>query len=82
MTNLVIKLYNKLNIRFSEINNKYLFFSSRCVTIGICKILRKISNNAYVLEIPEDLGRLSIFNIVGQYKYEEGSTSGSETTID
>ena len=33
MTNLVIKLYNKFNIMFLEINNKYLFFSSRCVTM-------------------------------------------------
>ena len=38
--------------------------------IGPCKILRKISNNAYVLEFPKDLETSSTLNIYDLYKFE------------
>ena len=38
--------------------------------IGLCKILRKISDNAYVLEPPEELGLSSALNVAILYKCE------------
>ena len=50
--------------------------------IGLCRILKKISDNAYVLELPEELDISPTFNVVEFYKYEEGLASKTESTID
>ena len=50
--------------------------------ICLCKILKKIVDNAYVLEFPDELEISSTFNVTNLYLYEEGLTSGSESTID
>ena len=37
--------------------------------IGLCKILRKFSTNAYELESPSDVGIYPIFNVSDLYPY-------------
>ena len=49
---------------------------------GPCQIHKKISDNAYVLELSEELKIFSMFNVADLYKYEEGLTSREESTID
>ena len=56
------RTYNKLKLK------KYV----------LCRILKKILDNAYVLEIPEEFEISSTFNVVELYRYEEGLTSGEE----
>jgi hypothetical protein len=45
--------------------------------IGSCKILRRFGENAYELELPEDVGISPIFNIAYLYPYREDRTGGS-----
>ena len=45
--------------------------------IGPCTILRKFDENAYEIEIPEDVGISPIFNISYLYPYREDDTRGS-----
>jgi hypothetical protein len=47
--------YNKLNMK----------------NIGLCKILRKFDANAYKIELPDDVGILPIFNVLGMYPYRK-----------
>ncbi|KAH9315789.1 hypothetical protein KI387_024416, partial [Taxus chinensis] len=58
------KEYNKLKVK----------------KIGPCKILRKFSNNAYELKLPEGIGIYPIFNVVDLYECrgEEGVEEESE----
>jgi hypothetical protein len=44
--------------------------------IGLCKILRKFGENAYEIEMPEDVGILPIFNIEDMYPYKEDGAKG------
>jgi hypothetical protein len=46
--------------------------------IGPCKILRKFDENAYEIELPEDVGISPIFNISDLYPYREDDTRESE----
>jgi hypothetical protein len=46
--------------------------------IGPCKILRKFGENAYELELPEEVGISPIFNIADLYPYREDRTEGYE----
>jgi hypothetical protein len=42
--------------------------------IGPCKILRKFDENAYEIELPNDVGISPIFNISDLYPYREYDT--------
>jgi hypothetical protein len=46
--------------------------------IGPCKILRRFGENAYELELPEDVGISPIFNIADLYLYREDGTERDE----
>jgi len=37
--------------------------------IGPCRILKKFASNAYDIELPDNVGILSIFNIADLYPY-------------
>jgi hypothetical protein len=47
-------------------------------SIGLCKILRKFYENAYVIEMPDDVGIYPIFNVSYMYPYRNDDTGGSE----
>ena len=51
--------------------------------IGLCKILRKFSTNAYEVELPSDVGISPIFNVSDMYLYHtdesKHSTESKET---
>jgi hypothetical protein len=51
--------------------------------IGPCKILRKFGENAYELELPEDIGISPIFNISDLYPYkpDEADTGTDEPVV-
>jgi hypothetical protein len=46
--------------------------------IGPCKILKMFGENSYELELLEDVGISTIFNIVDMYPYREGGAEGTE----
>jgi hypothetical protein len=50
--------------------------------IGSCKILRKFDENAYEIELSEDVGISPIFNILDLYPYREDDTRDSEDQIE
>jgi hypothetical protein len=54
--------YNKLNLK----------------KIGPCKILRTFGENAYEIELPEDVGISPIFNIENLYPYREDGVEGAK----
>jgi hypothetical protein len=47
--------------------------------IGPCRILRKFSANAYEIELPDNIGISSIFNVADLYPYQGGETVTSST---
>jgi hypothetical protein len=49
--------------------------------IGPCRILRKIFDNAYKLELPEDFDISPIFNVVDLYEFHEGDENDDEDTL-
>jgi hypothetical protein len=53
--------YNKINMK----------------KIGPCKILRKFDENAYDIELPNDVGISPIFNVSYLYPYWKDDTEGS-----
>ena len=48
--------------------------------IGPCKIVRKISTNAYEIELPEGIGISPIFNVAYFYPYKEAKKELQEKT--
>ena len=38
--------------------------------IGLCRVLRKVSANAYEIELPPNVGISPIFDVADLYKYE------------
>jgi hypothetical protein len=50
--------------------------------IGPCKILRKISENAYKLELPEELDISLIFNVAYLYEFHKGEESDEIGMLD
>ena len=52
--------------------------------IGPCKILRKISSNAYEVEFPKDVGISPIFNVsyLHPYHADESRQGTSEEEVD
>jgi len=57
--------YNKLNYK----------------EIGPCQILRKISDNAYKLELSEDLDISPMFNVDDLYEFHEKEENDEESTL-
>jgi hypothetical protein len=49
---------------------------------GSCIILRKIFDNAYKSELPEDFDISPIFNVVDLYEFHEGDENDDENTLD
>jgi hypothetical protein len=49
---------------------------------GPCKILKKINNNAYIVDLPEDLAISSTFNVADIFEYfpPEDSELNSRTS--
>ena len=50
--------------------------------IGPCEILKKISENSYRLELPENFDVSPIFNVVDLYEFHEGEEDGEMDTMD
>jgi hypothetical protein len=46
--------------------------------IGPCRILRKFVENAYEIELPEDIGISPIFNVADMYPYRMEDTGETE----
>jgi hypothetical protein len=46
--------------------------------IGLCKILRKLEENAYKIEFPDDICISPIFNVVDIYPYRENEAKGED----
>jgi hypothetical protein len=46
--------------------------------IGPCKILRKFDANAYEIELPDDVGISTIFNVSDLYPYRKDDIEGSK----
>jgi hypothetical protein len=46
--------------------------------IGLCKILRRFSENSYEIKLPEDVGISPIFNITYMYMYREDGAGRSK----
>jgi hypothetical protein len=46
--------------------------------IGPCKILRKVDENAYEIELPDDVGISPIFNVSDLYPYMRDDTEESK----
>jgi hypothetical protein len=50
--------------------------------IGPCKVLRKFRENAYEIELPDDIGISLIFNIIDLYPYRDGEEeTGNEKPV-
>jgi hypothetical protein len=49
--------------------------------IGPCRILRNISNNAFKLELQEDLDISLILNVANLYKFNEGVENEEESAL-
>jgi hypothetical protein len=49
--------------------------------IGPCRILKKISDNAYQLELPEKFDISPTFNVVDLYEFHEGDKRADEGTL-
>jgi hypothetical protein len=50
--------------------------------IGSCRVLKKFGENAYELELPEDIGISPIFNILDLYPYKAGEAdTGTEEPV-
>ena len=50
--------------------------------VGPCKILRKVYENVYKLELSENLNISTIFNVVNLYEFHEGEKSEEVGTLD
>jgi hypothetical protein len=50
--------------------------------IGPCRILKKISDNAYQLELPDKFDISPTFNVVDLYEFHEGENGDDESTLD
>jgi hypothetical protein len=46
--------------------------------IGLCKILRKLEENAYKIEFPDDVCISPIFNVADIYPYRVDEVKGKE----
>ena len=49
--------------------------------IVLCRILKKILDNSYVVEFPDSLGIFPIFNVLELSKFEEGSMSDGKEIV-
>ena len=58
-----------------EIFPKGVYNKLRLNNIGPCRILKKILDNAYVLEFPQGMGLSMTLNVFDLYKFEERSMS-------
>jgi hypothetical protein len=60
-----------------EIFLKGKYSKMKMKKIGPFKILRKFTTNAYEIELPEDIGISSIFNVENLYPYKIDDTEGT-----
>jgi hypothetical protein len=47
---------------------------------GLCKIIKKINDNAYVVDLPENLAISSTFNVANLFEYFPPEKSNSRTS--